>query len=136
MPARARSGSSGVESQLSWFRTAASADSYVGRGSDWNHRRAGRFGTIGRRSLTGRGCVKTHPKFEFEGLLIPPCPEIIEYNVIRAVDFSRTRLSRHIHTALYGHRPVCQADFDVVPQQGTGCSLIFGLDMQAEACGP
>src|SRR5208282_3147683 len=23
------------------------------------------------------------------------------------------------HTALYGHRPVCQADFDVMPQRGT-----------------
>src|SRR5215510_14995437 len=31
------------------------------------------------------------------------------------------------HTALYGHRPVCQADFDVMSQRGTGCSLISGL---------
>ena len=35
------------------------------------------------------------------------------------------------HTVLYGHRPVCQADFDVMPQRGTGCSLISGLVMQA-----
>jgi hypothetical protein len=40
------------------------------------------------------------------------------------------------HKALYGHRPVCQADFDVMPQRGTGCSLISGLVMQAEACRP
>ena len=40
------------------------------------------------------------------------------------------------HTALYGHRPVCQADFEVMSQRGTGCSLISGLIMQAEACGP
>ena len=26
--------------------------------------------------------------------------------------------------------------FDVTPQRGTGCSLISGLVMQAEACGP
>ena len=40
------------------------------------------------------------------------------------------------HTVLYGHRPVWQADFDVMPQRGTGCSLISGLVMQAEACWP
>jgi hypothetical protein len=26
--------------------------------------------------------------------------------------------------------------FDVMPRRGTGCSLISGLVMQAEACGP
>jgi hypothetical protein len=40
------------------------------------------------------------------------------------------------HTTFFGHRPVCQADFDVMPQRGAGCSLISGLVMQAEACGP
>ena len=32
--------------------------------------------------------------------------------------------------------PRCQAEFCVTPQLGTGCSLISGLVMQAEACGP
>jgi hypothetical protein len=32
--------------------------------------------------------------------------------------------------------PRCQADLRVTPQRGTGCSLISGLVMQAEACGP
>jgi hypothetical protein len=46
------------------------------------------------------------------------------------------RLDACFHTALYGHRPVCQVDLHVMPQRGTGCSLISGLVMQAEACGP
>jgi hypothetical protein len=40
------------------------------------------------------------------------------------------------YTALYGHRPVCQVDLHVMTQRGTGCSLISGLVVQAEACGP
>jgi hypothetical protein len=47
-----------------------------------------------------------------------------------------TEIAKGFYTALYGHRPVCQADFDVMPQRGTGCSLISGLVMQAEACRP
>ena len=44
--------------------------------------------------------------------------------------------SGSFHTPLYGHRPVCQVDLHVMPQRGTGCSLISGLVVQAEACGP
>ena len=35
------------------------------------------------------------------------------------------------YTGLYGHRPSCQVDLHVMPQRGTGCSLISGLYVQA-----
>ena len=38
-------------------------------------------------------------------------------------------------TLLYGHRPVCQVDLDVMPERGIGCGLISGL-LRAEAAGP
>ena len=38
-------------------------------------------------------------------------------------------------TLLYGHRPVCQVDLDVMPSRGIGCGLISGF-AQAEAAGP
>jgi len=38
--------------------------------------------------------------------------------------FQVKRLGRSI---VYGHRPVCQADFHVTPRRGIGCSLISGL---------
>ena len=55
---------------------------------------------------------------------------------IRAVRRFAGFLGRSPDTALYGHRPVCQVDLHVMSQRGTGCSLIFGLGVQAEACGP
>jgi len=58
------------------------------------------------------------------------------FPVGRGFDTPESRPQTRFYTALYGHRPVCQADFDVMPQRGTGCSLISGLVMQAEACGP
>ena len=37
---------------------------------------------------------------------------------------------------LYGHLPVCKDDWYVMYGRRSGCSLISGLVMQAEACGP
>jgi len=49
---------------------------------------------------------------------------------------SENRLVSSFHTALYGHRPVCQADLDVILKRGTGCSLISGLWCKPKPAGP
>ena len=44
--------------------------------------------------------------------------------------------SGRFHTALYGHRPVCQIDLNVMLERGTGCSLISGLWCKPKPAGP
>jgi len=54
---------------------------------------------------------------------------------LRRDGFRRFPVATRFDTLLYGHRPVCQVDFDVTSRQGIGCGLICGL-LQAEAAGP
>ncbi len=87
-------------------------------------------------SATGRGCVKTRSTAVSRNIDLSERAVFDYFRVRKGKKTPENEMGVCFHTALYGHRPVCQADFDVMPQRGTGCSLISGLVMQAEACGP
>jgi hypothetical protein len=88
---------------------------------------------------TGRACVKTSLKMSVEKIDRRESRLGNDHRPAKGLRYPIFGVARkflEFSHSLIWTPPVCQVDFSVMPQRSTGCSLISGLVVQAEACGP